>query len=110
MLLISYAIVYRMNILKKENKVMREAIFEYVQKINDLKSTENQKNITIKESIFSEQELQIIKAISIGLSNKEIAAQMFISVNTVKYHTKKIYNKLQVESRKDIQDQKIQFS
>ncbi|MCA9977958.1 MAG: DNA-binding response regulator, partial [Anaerolineales bacterium] len=34
-----------------------------------------------------------------GLKNKEIAAQLFISLNTVLYHTKNIYSKLGVSKR-----------
>ncbi|MCP4419305.1 MAG: response regulator transcription factor [Chloroflexi bacterium] len=37
--------------------------------------------------------------IAAGLKNKEIAAQLFISLNTVHYHTKNLYSKLGVNKR-----------
>ena len=45
------------------------------------------------------RESEIIGHICLGLSNKEIAKALFISVNTVKRHTNQIYQKLGVKSR-----------
>ena len=45
------------------------------------------------ESEFSARELEIIKAVSEGLSNKEIAAKFFISEGTVKNHISEILSK-----------------
>ena len=48
---------------------------------------------------LSDRELEILTGISNGLKNKEIAAQLFVSINTVHYHTKNIYGKLGVNNR-----------
>jgi len=48
---------------------------------------------------LSERELEILTLIAAGLKNKEIAAQLFISLNTVLYHVKNIYGKLGVNKR-----------
>ena len=48
---------------------------------------------------ISERELEVLHLIAAGLSNKEIAAKLFISLNTVKTHTKNINSKLGVNSR-----------
>ena len=48
---------------------------------------------------LSERELEILTLIAAGLKNKEIAEQMFISLNTVLFHTKNIYQKLGVNKR-----------
>jgi LuxR family maltose regulon positive regulatory protein len=48
---------------------------------------------------ISERELEVLYLIAAGLSNKEIAEKLFISLNTVKTHTKNINSKLDVNSR-----------
>jgi two-component system, NarL family, response regulator YdfI len=48
---------------------------------------------------LSDRELQILDALSIGLSNKQIASQFYISEHTVKFHVSSILSKLQVASR-----------
>lgn len=48
---------------------------------------------------LSEQEQKIVALIKQGMSNKEIASNLFISVSTVKSHINNIYKKLNVDSR-----------
>jgi LuxR family maltose regulon positive regulatory protein len=48
---------------------------------------------------LSERELEVLHLIAAGLSNREIADKLFISLNTVKTHTKNINSKLNVNSR-----------
>jgi len=48
---------------------------------------------------ISERELEVLHLIAAGLSNREIAEKLFISLNTVKTHTKSINSKLNVNSR-----------
>ncbi|MBQ5714201.1 MAG: helix-turn-helix transcriptional regulator [Bacteroidaceae bacterium] len=55
------------------------------------------KNAESTESV-SEREKEIIVCLVQGLSNKEIAAQLFISVNTVITHRRNISRKLQIRS------------
>jgi LuxR family maltose regulon positive regulatory protein len=48
---------------------------------------------------ISEREFEVLHLIATGLSNREIADKLFISLNTVKTHTKSINSKLSVNSR-----------
>ncbi len=48
---------------------------------------------------LSERELEVLRLIVAGYSNREIADRLVIAVSTVKWYVNAIYGKLQVESR-----------
>jgi DNA-binding NarL/FixJ family response regulator len=48
---------------------------------------------------LSAREIEVLRRISAGKSNKEIGAELFISEGTVKTHVKSIFSKLDVVSR-----------
>ncbi len=48
---------------------------------------------------LSERELEVLALIAEGLSNREVAERLYISLSTVKSHTASIYGKLGVHSR-----------
>jgi LuxR family maltose regulon positive regulatory protein len=50
---------------------------------------------------LSKRELAVLQLFPTGLSQREIGASLYVSVNTVKTHTKSIFRKLDVSSRRD---------
>jgi len=48
---------------------------------------------------LTERELEVLRLIAAGLSNREIAARLVLALSTVKSYVNTIYSKLQVESR-----------
>jgi LuxR family maltose regulon positive regulatory protein len=48
---------------------------------------------------LKDQELQILRLMAAGLSNREIADELFLSVNTIKVYASRIYGKLGVHRR-----------
>lgn len=51
------------------------------------------------EHHLSPREIEVLALLAQGLGNKEIAAQLHITTNTVKRHLKSIYGKLEVNTR-----------
>jgi LuxR family maltose regulon positive regulatory protein len=48
---------------------------------------------------LSERELEVLHLIAQGLSNSQIAARLYLSLHTIKAHTRNIYAKLDVHNR-----------
>ena len=105
MIVLSVAVLYRMKALKRENGFMRDKIIFYSFELEKVAASIliNQRAESINfESLLSIREHEIFLLIVAANSNKEIAQQLNISVNTVKYHIKNVYEKLQVKSRKEV--------
>ena len=49
---------------------------------------------------LSERELEVLKLLRSELSGPEIAGQLVVSLNTLRTHTKNIFNKLGVNNRR----------
>jgi LuxR family maltose regulon positive regulatory protein len=50
--------------------------------------------------VLSERELEVIRLLATELTGPEIAARLFVSVNTLRTHTKHIFTKLDVNTRR----------
>jgi LuxR family transcriptional regulator, maltose regulon positive regulatory protein len=48
---------------------------------------------------LSQRELEVLRLVAQGLSNREISERLFVAVNTVKGHNRVIFSKLQVQRR-----------
>lgn len=51
------------------------------------------------ESLLSERECQIVKLVCEGKTNSQIAGELFLSIQTIKAHLKRIFEKLEVNDR-----------
>lgn len=58
---------------------------------------------------LTEREMEILTRLSAGLSDQQIAAQLFLSSNTVRWYNRQIYSKLGVSSRTQAIAQAIAF-
>src|SRR5215472_901036 len=48
---------------------------------------------------LTETERQIAELVSLGLTNREVAARMFLSAHTVAFHLRHVFQKLEISSR-----------
>jgi DNA-binding CsgD family transcriptional regulator len=107
MLILTYAITHRVNILQKENEKFKNEIQEYLNKINSLENnTPIETNIEhlISQHNLSDREGDVLLLIFKGYTNQRIGDELFISLNTVKYHIRNIYEKLNINSKNEAID------
>ena len=80
---------------------------DYVRKLLAAFETERQKDAgsahvkgsqSLKEAL-SQRELEVLRLIAQGLSNDEISRRLFLALDTVKGHNRRIFDKLQVQRR-----------
>lgn len=112
--LLSFALAYRIKGMQEENTQIRIQLQNYILQIGSLEQkiesshsiNENQSDSKIakiaKEYDLTDREADVLLQITNGLTNQQIADELFISINTVKYHTKNIYEKLNVKKRTEI--------
>ncbi|WP_242865540.1 response regulator transcription factor, partial [Clostridium botulinum] len=89
-------IIDTIKMVYKGNSVIQDVVMDKV--LNSCNS--NIKNID--KDMFSRREIDVIEAISEGLSNKEISAKLFISEGTVKNYISSILSKTGLEHRTQI--------
>lgn len=74
-------------------------VSEVIKKVN---SYTKKTNHDLGQYQLSEQELEIIECISLGLNNKEIAEKKFLSEGTIRNYISNILNKLDLRDRTQI--------
>ena len=57
------------------------------------------KGKTMSPELLNEREREIVQRLATGLSDQQIADELFLSLNTVKWYNRQIYSKLGVRSR-----------
>lgn len=83
------------------DKRIASYIFEILQNINTKNVTDPEKKSPYDFGI-TKSEINVLKLISQGYTNSQIADELFISLNTVKNHVASIISKLQVKDRTQI--------
>ena len=102
-LIMGIACFFKQKAKHKLNRMEFE-IQKYILRIKDLnlqKSNGNEINLKefSKKHQLTERETDVLVLIGEGKSNAEIAEKIFVSENTVKFHIKNIYLKLDVKNR-----------
>ena len=77
------------------NGLIAAKVLEYFQQTQH-------KNLILYESNLTEREKEILNLLINGLSYKEIASTIYISIETLNSHIKNIYRKLNVHSRGEL--------
>lgn len=95
MLILTFAVTYRMRTIQEENEQMRQDLLSYSE--SSLHSGQDE----ITHVLLTPREKEVLEFLQAGLTNKEISKELSVSVNTVKYHIKNVYNKLDIRSRKE---------
>ncbi len=57
---------------------------------------------TFDPTRLTAQELAVARLVADGMSNRQVAAKLFVSVKTVQFHLTHIYTKLGVRSRGEL--------
>jgi DNA-binding NarL/FixJ family response regulator len=81
------------------SQIARKVVIAFQQKQAIENLTEAEKNDTRRMGMLSIREKEILQLLSKGLMYKEIAAQLFLSPETVRKHVYHIYEKLHVSNR-----------
>jgi ATP/maltotriose-dependent transcriptional regulator MalT len=78
---------------KKETIVVEKEVYVTPEKEFVLNETE------LERLNLSKRELEVLQLMAEGLSNAEIADRLFVSLNTIKTHSSKVFEKLEVKRR-----------
>jgi LuxR family transcriptional regulator, maltose regulon positive regulatory protein len=83
-------------------KVLHPAVRAFVQELegDDLATTAGSTSVAAQAVALTERELSVLQYLPSMMTYPEIAAQLFVSVNTVKSHLRHLYAKLEVVNRR----------
>ena len=72
---------------------------DYITKLLSVFEAEKKKEIGALVESLSQRELEVLKLIADGLSNDEIGKKLYLALDSVKGHNRRIFGKLQVQRR-----------
>ena len=83
-----------------ENGIFANGPFRQIHNRLEIVSSGRRQQVVLFGGVaLSERELTVLKYLATRLTTREIAAELYVSMNTLRTHTKSIYRKLGVESR-----------
>ena len=95
---------YRIQITSKINEIgtLRERLVMILEQKNQSIPLPPLNELNdILDSPLTEKEYEVLIDVAKGMTNREIAEAQFVSTNTVKFHVKNIFFKLEVNNRKE---------
>tara|TARA_B100000809_G_scaffold3549_1_gene3827 strand:- start:32722 stop:34134 length:1413 start_codon:yes stop_codon:yes gene_type:complete len=114
MLVLTYAITYRVKMMKEENEIIRNEIQNHIKQLYNLEEKiDSQSKVDKNESLISKienlktthsltiREVDVLICLSKGYTNQKISEELFVSLNTIKYHTRNIYQKLNIKTKNE---------
>jgi len=106
LIVISVGYSFRQKNIQKIKK-MECDIQTYISQLKDIECNKSVKENTtpqqfIKRFDITDREAEILQYICKGFTNSDIAEKIFVSTNTIKFHIKNIYIKLDVKNRVEV--------
>src|SRR5690606_1719900 len=114
---VSLALVFKVKAVQEENEAYKEKLNRRLSELEKLKKAQqeylkNEEHIAdIKHEVIAElkqhydltdREVDVLLCIWNRMTNQEITDQLYISINTTKYHIRRLYLKLEVNSREEV--------
>ncbi len=90
---------------KKEVVVIKEVpVIKEVSVVKEVAVAIDRENFVLNDNLLqqtgiSKREYEVLELIAAGLSNQQIANKLFVSLNTVKTHSSRVFEKLEVNRR-----------
>jgi len=106
MSILSAGIILRARKLQQEHAYYREEIQRYLK--GQPADRSQKKEISLRNDVFiqlqkqfdlSEREIDVLRLLAKGLTNLQIGETLYLSSNTVKFHIRNIYMKMEINNR-----------
>lgn len=97
-------LISKKNILQFDKSIKTLTLIELHKLCKKYNNVDNITNKLVKKYNFTYRELEILNLITKGYSNKQITEKLFISLSTVKSHTRNIFSKMNISSRNEVID------